>query len=80
MAGLVDTNVLVYLFEPQDRRKQRIATKLLEGGLRHDSLRIAHQVIVEFVSAVTRPRRGKGPLLSGLEASREGPKSFWFSS
>lgn len=71
MAVLVDTNVLVYLFDPQDRRKQRIATELLERGLRDDSLRIAHQAIVEFVSAVTRPRRGKGPLLSAVEASRE---------
>lgn len=71
MAALVDTNVLVYLFDPRDRRKQRLATELLERGLRDDSLRISHQAIVEFVSAVTRPRRDAGPLLSIVDACRE---------
>jgi predicted nucleic acid-binding protein len=71
VAALVDTNVLVYTFDPRDRRKQRIATELLERGLQDDSLRIAHQAIVEFVSAVTRSRRGAGPLLSAVEACRE---------
>ncbi len=71
MAALVDTNVLVYAFDPRDRRKQRIATGLLRQGLRDDSLRVAHQAIVEFVSAVTRPRAGTGSLLSMVEACRE---------
>lgn len=71
MAALVDTNLLVYAFDTRDRRKQRVATELLRQGLRDDSLRIAHQAIVEFVSAVTRPQRGGGPLLSMVEACRE---------
>jgi predicted nucleic acid-binding protein len=71
VAALIDTNVLVYLFDPRDRRKQRVATELLERGLQDDSLRISHQAIVEFVSAVTRPRRDGGPLLSRAEACRE---------
>ncbi len=70
MAALVDTNVLVYAFDPYDRRKQRIATELLRQGLQSDSLRIAHQALVEFVAAVTRPRSG-GALLSMVEACRE---------
>jgi len=71
VAALVDTNVLVYAFDPHDRHKQRIATELLRQGLQNDSLRIAHQAIVEFVAAVTRPRRGVGSLLSMVEACRE---------
>jgi len=71
VAALVDTNVLVYLFDPRDRRKQHIAGDLLRRGLQADSLRIAHQAIVEFVAAVTRPRQGAGPLLSRMEACRE---------
>ncbi len=71
MAALVDTNVLVYVFDPADRRKQRIASELLERGLKEDTLRVPHQAVVEFVVAVTRPR-GRGlPLLSKAAAYRE---------
>ena len=71
MVALVDTNVLVYRVDPQDRRKQKIATELLENGL-DGSVRIAHQAIVEFYVAVTRPRRGGAPpLLSVAAATRE---------
>ena len=71
MAALVDTNVLVYVFDPGDRRKQRIAAELLDRGLQEDSLRVPHQAVVEFVSAVTRPRAGAGPLLRMATACRE---------
>ena len=36
-----------------------------------DSIRIAHQAVVEFYSAVTRRNRGSGPLLTPAEATRE---------
>jgi predicted nucleic acid-binding protein len=71
VAALVDTNVLVYLFDPRDRRKQRIAAQVLDRGLEEDSVRVSHQAIVEFVSAVTRRRDGKRPLLPRAAAYRE---------
>lgn len=71
MAALIDTNILVYLFDPSDRRKQRLATELLDRGLAEDSLRVPHQAIVEFVSSVTRPRGREKPLLSRAAACRE---------
>jgi len=42
-ASLIDTNVLVYRFDPRFPQKQAIATRLLREGLRADSLRIPHQ-------------------------------------
>ncbi len=71
MAALVDTSVLVYVFDPGSPRKQRAACELLEQGLKRDLLRLCHQTIVEFVSAVTRPRRGAKPLMSRTAAYRE---------
>ncbi len=71
MAALVDTNVLVYVFDPSDPRKQRIAAELVDRGLQQDSLRLSHQTVVEFVSAVTQARRGGKPLLAYRTALRE---------
>lgn len=70
MAALVDTNVLVYRFDPRDARKQAAAEELLRAGIRNDSIRVPHQAIVEFVAACTRQLAG-GPLLSPDEARRE---------
>jgi predicted nucleic acid-binding protein len=70
-AALVDTNVLVYRFDPRDPRKQSIATALLRRGLADRSLRIAHQAIVEFLAVVTKPIRGFGRLLDPIDAIRE---------
>jgi predicted nucleic acid-binding protein len=66
VASLVDTNVLVYRFDPRDPAKQRVAEELLRGSLTRDDLVIPHQAIVELVAAVTRPRPdlGGAPLLS----------------
>ncbi len=60
MASLVDTNILVYSFDPRDPAKQRRAEEILREGLSADSLVLAHQCIVEFVAAVTRPRSDLG--------------------
>lgn len=49
MAALVDTNVLVYSFDPRFPLKRRIATALLRKGILEDSLRLPHQAIVEFL-------------------------------
>ncbi len=71
MAALVDTNVLVYRFDPRFPEKQRIATDLLRRGIAEDSIRLPHQAILEFVAAVTRPVAGGRPLLLPEEARRE---------
>jgi predicted nucleic acid-binding protein len=71
VAALVDTNVLVYRFDPAFPRKQARATELLRRGVAEGSLRVPHQAVIEFVSAVTRSRRGERPLLSKAAALRE---------
>jgi predicted nucleic acid-binding protein len=69
--ALVDTNVLVYRYDPRFPEKQARATALLRTGIAEDSVRVPHQAIVEFVAATTRPIRGAEPLLSQEEARRE---------
>jgi predicted nucleic acid-binding protein len=69
--ALVDTNLLVYRFDPRDARKQRVANRVLRQGLNHGTLRIPHQAIVEFVAATTRPIGAGAALLSAEDARRE---------
>lgn len=69
--ALVDTNILVYRFDPRFPNKQARATMALRRGLRDDIVRVPHQAIVEFIAAVTRPRKPNGPLLSLPDAARE---------
>jgi predicted nucleic acid-binding protein len=71
VAALVDTNVLVYRFDPRDTRKQGIADSLLRAGIAGDSIRIPHQALVEFYRAVTRSISGYGRLLEDNDARRE---------
>ena len=71
MAVLVDTNVLVYRFDPRFPDKQARATEILRRGIGDGSLRVPHQAIVEFVSVVTRSLGGGQPLLPLEEAVRE---------
>ena len=71
MAALVDTNVLVYRFDPRFPEKQRRATELLRRGIAENSVRLPHQALVEFVAAVTRPLAGGATLLPPEEARRE---------
>ena len=71
MAALVDTNVLVYRFDPRSPEKQRAATNVLREGIRSGELRLAHQALVEFVAAVARPIAGGAPLLDQADAAQE---------
>lgn len=71
MTSLVDTNILVYRFDPRFPDKQQTAIDLLRRGIRDDSIRLPHQAIVEFVAAVTRPLRDESPLLTPEEARQE---------
>ncbi len=69
--ALIDTNVLVYRFDPRFPRKQRIATELLRAGLANRTARLPHQALVEFVAATTRTWGAGTPLLTPPEAHRE---------
>lgn len=73
MTKLVDTNVLVYRVDPRDPVKQCIADEVLRDGLAKGELVLAHQAIIEFVAAVTKPRvdLGGAPLLHREEALLE---------
>jgi predicted nucleic acid-binding protein len=73
VASLVDTNILVYRFDARDRVKQGRAKEILREGLLGDHLVLAHQSVIEFIAAVTRPRRelGGAPLLSFEKARLE---------
>jgi predicted nucleic acid-binding protein len=76
VASLVDTNVLVYRFDARDPFKQRRAREVLRDGLLDDCVVLAHQGILEFVAAVSRPREdlGRAPLLPLAEARLEAEK------
>ena len=69
--SLVDTNILVYRFDPRFPQKQRIAAEVLRRGVMNETLRIPHQALMEFVAVVTRVHRGAQPLLSHPDARRE---------
>ncbi len=71
MAALIDTNILVYRYDPRFPEKQRIATELLRRGIADDSIRVPHQAIVEFVAVVMRPLLAGRPLLAPDEWRRE---------
>jgi predicted nucleic acid-binding protein len=71
VTALVDTNVLVYRFDPRFPAKQARATEVLRRGIVDGSVRVPHQAIVEFVAAVTRPIAGDKSLLMRDEAIRE---------
>lgn len=71
MAALVDTNILVYRFDPRFPEKQATALQLLRDGISRGDLRLPHQAVVEFVAVVTRRLRGEAPLLEPAEAMRE---------
>jgi predicted nucleic acid-binding protein len=72
MPALVDTNVLVYRFDPRFPQKQRQASELLRRGIEQDSVRLPHQAVLEFVAVTTRVRGSDGaPLLERADALRE---------
>ena len=73
MEALIDTNVLVYRFDPRDPFKQNVANEVLRSGLKHEKLALPHQAIIEFVAAVTRPKSDLAglPLLEQADAVQE---------
>lgn len=71
VASLIDTNVLVYRFDPRFPTKQAMATEVLRAGIADGSALIAHQAIVEFVAATTRGAGQGVQLLAPVDARRE---------
>ena len=73
MSCLIDTNILVYRFDPRDKAKQRKATELIRAELEKGQARIAHQNLLEFVAATTRPLAAAGnvSILDPQEATWE---------
>ena len=73
METLIDTNVLVYRYDPRFPEKQRTAVDMLRQGSQLRTACLPHQGIIEFVAATTRlqPTLGGEPLLSRPEAYRE---------
>ena len=52
MVALVDTNILIYVFDPRFPERQRRAAEILHHGLNDDTLRLPHQAIF---CAMARP-------------------------
>ncbi|HYM76528.1 MAG TPA: PIN domain-containing protein [Candidatus Dormibacteraeota bacterium] len=71
MASLVDTNILVYRCDPRDPAKRAAAAAVLRHGEASGELRIPHQSLLEFMSAVTRTRAGAPPLMTREDATRQ---------
>lgn len=71
MPALVDTNIFVYRYDHRDVEKQRRATEVLRAGVENGSHFLAHQSLIEFVAATTRPLPQAAPLLTLAEATRE---------
>jgi predicted nucleic acid-binding protein len=69
--ALIDTNILVYCYDPRDQAKRAVARKLFQKGAPENELRIPHQVLIEFVSVVTGKRVDGRPLLPHAEAARQ---------
>ncbi len=73
MDTLIDTNVVVYRYDPRFPEKQQTAIDLLRQASDLRTACLPHQAIIEFVAATTRPRKDLGdrPLLTRPEAYRE---------
>ena len=50
----LDTNILVYTFDPRDRRKQRVANHLVATALQTQQGVISFQVVQEFLNVATK--------------------------
>jgi predicted nucleic acid-binding protein len=69
VASLVDTDILVYCFDPDAVAKRAAARELLRKGSAEKVLRIPHQSLIEFVSVVTRKHSRRNALLPPTEAA-----------
>ncbi len=65
---LLDTNILVYAYDPADLPRQRQAIEILDHLYLRGNAVLSIQVLAEFVSVVIRPLRGMPPRLTVDEA------------
>ncbi len=70
MKILLDTNILVYAFDPADLTRQQQAFHILEYLHLGGNGCLSAQCLSEFFSAATRPKRGNPPRLTPTEAIR----------
>jgi predicted nucleic acid-binding protein len=70
VATLVDTNILVYCYDPRAKEKQAAARDLLRHGTKHE-LCLPHQALVELVSVVTSSGGHRQRMLPDDEARRQ---------
>lgn len=68
MKILLDTNVLIYAYDPADPIRQRRATEILSDLRLRGNGVLCVQSLAEFFSAVIRPKRGDPPRLTSAEA------------
>ena len=54
---LVDTNILVYAYDPRDRAKQKVARSVLRDLIRSDRAAVSAQCLSEFFSVTTTKLR-----------------------
>lgn len=71
VASLVDTNILVYRWDPRDPRKQALAEKLLRQYVGTELLYIPHQAVMEFMAVAPRIRWMDRQVLPAEDAIRE---------
>ena len=71
VASLVDTNILIYRWDPRDPRKQALAEKLLRQYLGTELLYIPHQAVLEFMAVAPRIRWMDRQVLPPEDAIRE---------
>lgn len=55
--AFVDTNVLVYAFQPGETPRKRIAEELVSGLMEQNRLRVSTQVLQELYVTLTRKMR-----------------------
>jgi predicted nucleic acid-binding protein len=68
MKIMLDTNVLVYAYDPAEPERQEQAIELLDRLRLSGSGRLSAQCLAEFFSAITRSYRNMPPRLNPTEA------------
>ena len=71
MASLVDTNILVYRWDPRQPQKQAAAHDLLRRNVGGETLFLPHQAVIEFMAVAPRLQWMGQPVLSPEDARRE---------
>jgi predicted nucleic acid-binding protein len=71
---LIDTNLLVYVYDRRDPVRQAAAQSVVRMLVKTGIGRLTAQCLSEFYSAVTRRKQDRDPILSAYDAARETEK------